>query len=318
MPYEPAGVNGSIGESFMPQHPVVSVLMPVHNGQLTLPEAVESILTQTFGNFELIVVDDGSTDDSLAILRRFAERDPRVRIISRDNTGIAGALNDAIAAARGELFARMDADDVSMPTRFEQQVKFLVEHPEVVLLGSRVLLVEPYGTPLYTTSHALEHDQIDRELLRGTGWAVVHPVAMMRAAAVRSVGGYRADRVPIEDLDLFLRLTEVGKAANLPDVLLHYRQHLDSTNHKRFQEQEGKKLACVSDAYARRGEHIPDGWAPPPRHQLTTQAELSQWAWTALKHHRVPAARKHALSVMMLKPMSLASWRLMYCALRGR
>ena len=302
----------------MPQSPVVSVLMPIHNAELTLVEALDSILTQTFSDFELIAVDDGSTDQSLSILRRFAERDPRVRIISRANTGIAGALNEAIAVARGEFLARMDADDVSLPTRFEKQVAFLREHPEVVLLGSRVLLVEPFGTPMYETSHDLDHAHIDADLLRGVGWAVVHPVAMMRAEAVRATGGYRADRVPIEDLDLFLRMTEAGKAANLPDILLHYRQHLESTNHKRFHEQEGKKLACVSDAYARRGATMPTNWEPPPRHQMTTQAELSQWAWAALKHHRIPAARKHAMSVLRLKPLSLQSWRLMYCVLRGR
>ncbi len=302
----------------MSTRPTVSVLMPVYNGQLTLAQAVGSVLAQTFGDFELIAVNDGSTDASLHILQRFAERDARMRIISRPNTGIGTALNDAIASARGEFFARMDADDVSLPTRFQLQVDYLHAHPDVVLLGSRVLLVEPYGTPVYETDHALDHEAIDRELMRGVGWAVVHPASMMRAAAVRQAGGYRPDRVPIEDLDLFLRLTELGRAANLPDVLLHYRQHLDSANHKRFEEQEGKKRACVSDAYARRGLTLPAGWRPPPRQQMTNAYELNQWAWTAIKHGQLPAARRHAWAVMRLKPAALSSWRLMFCALRGR
>jgi glycosyltransferase involved in cell wall biosynthesis len=301
----------------MSDQPVVSVLMPIHNAEQTLVEAVESILAQTFRDFELIAVDDGSTDRSLTILQDFARRDPRVRIISRPNTGIAGALNDAIASARGEFLARMDADDISLPTRFEKQVEYLKAHPECVLLGSRVLLVEPYGTPMYVTDHETDHAGIADQLLRGVGWAVVHPAAMMRADAVRSAGGYRADRVPIEDLDLFLRLTEIGKAANLSEVLLHYRQHLESTNHKRFHEQEAKKRACVADAYTRRGASLPAGWKPPPRHQLSTQAEISQWAWTALKHHHLPAARRHAWSVMRIRPLAISSWRLMYCTLRG-
>jgi glycosyltransferase involved in cell wall biosynthesis len=302
----------------MSQGPAVSVLMPIYNAQLTLGEAVDSILAQTFSDFELIVVDDGSTDRSLEMLHQYARLDTRIRIISRPNTGIAGALNEAINVARGEFIARMDADDISLPTRFEKQVGYLRAHPEIVLLGSRVMLVEPFGTPMYETRHDLDHDQIDRDLLRGVGWAVVHPVAMMRAQALRATGGYRADRVPIEDLDLFLRLTEIGRAANLPDVLLHYRQHMESTNHKRFREQEGKKLACVADAYKRRGTTMPENWQPPPRHQMTTQAELSQWAWAALKRKQIPAARRHAMSVLKLKPLSIASWRLMYCALRGR
>jgi glycosyltransferase involved in cell wall biosynthesis len=297
--------------------PAVSVLMPIHNGELTLTEAVQSILAQTFTDFELIAIDDGSTDRSLEILKSFAERDPRVRIVSRPNTGIAGALNDAIGHARGEFFARMDADDIALPERFERQVAYMREHPECVLLGSRVLLVEPYGTPMYVTDHETEHSRIADQLIRGVGWAVVHPAAMMRADAVRQTGGYRADRVPIEDLDLFLRLTEIGQAANLPQVLLHYRQHLESTNHKRFHEQEAKKRACVADAYQRRGQSLPSGWKPPPRHQLSTQAEISQWAWTALKHHHLPAARRHAWSVLRIRPLAVSSWRLIYCTLRG-
>ncbi len=137
----------------MPPAPSVSVLMPIYNAELTLAEAVESILAQTFTDFELIVVDDGSTDGSLQMLQKFAHRDTRIRIISRPNTGIAGALNEAMDAARGEFLARMDADDISLPARFEKQVAFLQEHPDVVLLGSRVMLVEPYGTPMYETRH---------------------------------------------------------------------------------------------------------------------------------------------------------------------
>jgi glycosyltransferase involved in cell wall biosynthesis len=291
--------------------------MPVYNGEATLTEAAQSILNQTFTDFELIVVDDGSTDRTLAILQEFARKDPRVQIISRPNTGIAGALNDAIARAKGEFLARMDADDVSMPTRFEKQVAYLKEHPNCVLLGSRVLLVEPYGTPMYETTHSTEDEKIVDQLLDGNGWAVVHPVAMMRANAVRAAGGYRADRVPIEDLDLFLRLTETGQVANLPEVLLHYRQHLESINHRHFAEQEEKKRACVAEAYAHRGGVLPATWKPPPRHQLTMEQELSQWAWTALKHRRLPAARLHALSVLRLSPLSLSTWRLVYCTLRG-
>jgi hypothetical protein len=171
---------------------------------------------------------------------------------------------------------------------------------------------------LYETDHETEHDKIAAELLRGVGWAVVHPVAMMRVGAVRAAGGYRADRVPIEDLDLFLRLSEIGAIHNLPEVLLQYRQHLESTNHKRFHEQEAKKRVCVADAYTTRGSSLPAGWTPPPRHQLTSHQELSQWAWTALKHHKLYAARHHAWSVLRLSPMSISSWKLVYCAIRGR
>jgi glycosyltransferase involved in cell wall biosynthesis len=297
--------------------PTVSVLLPAYNCRRYLDEALSSILQQTFADFELIAVDDGSTDGSLEILNRYAKQDARLRIISRPNTGIAGALNDAIAAARGEFFARMDGDDISMPQRFEKQVQFLREHPNVVLLGSRVRLIDPFGIPLYETTHNLDHDKIEKEMLDGVGWAVVHPSAMMRAAAVRTAGGYKSERVPTEDLDLFLRMTEIGKAANLPDILLQYRQHHASANHTRVEEQNRNKRAILTEAYARRGLTLPSGWTPPKRDILPLEKELSMWGWLALKHGSRRAARHHAMSLLRLAPFSVGSWRLLFCALRG-
>ncbi len=297
--------------------PTISVLMPVYNGSEYLADAVESILAQTFGDFELIVVDDGSTDDSLEILQEYAKRDRRVRLISRPNTGIAGALNDAIATARAPLFARMDADDIALPLRFEKQVAFLEAHPEVVLVGSRVLLIDPYGTSLYESDHRLTHPEINTQMLSGIGWSVVHPSAMMRAAAARAAGGYRADRVPSEDLDLFLRLTEIGQAANLADILLKYRQHPTSANHTRFAEQDANKKAILTEAYARRGLELPSNWKPAKRNIMPMDKEISMWAWLALKKGNIPAARRHALSLVRLAPFSARSWQLMFCAIRG-
>src|SRR5258706_14041022 len=126
-----AGVKTDMSSS-----PAVSVVMPVYNGERYLASAIDSILAQTFTDFELIAVDDGSTDSSLPMLKRYAERDPRVRVISRPNTGIVGALSDAIAAARAPLIARMDADDLSLPLRFERQVAYLSGHPQCVLVGT--------------------------------------------------------------------------------------------------------------------------------------------------------------------------------------
>jgi len=303
----------------MPYPPTVSVLLPVYNAERYLREAIDSVLAQTFGDFELIAIDDGSSDRSPAILREYAARDPRVRVIARANGGIAAALNDGLAVAAGSLVARMDADDISLPQRLALQVEYLRAHPECVLLGSRALLVDPYDTPLYESSNPTDHDAIEQLLLHGDGWAVIHPTAMMRTAAVRAAGGYRSQYVPIEDLDLFLRMLEQGgRAANLPAVLLRYRQHATSANHTRFAEQEEKKRACVADAYARRGVPFPTDWAPPPRRQLMPTEELRQWAWAAVKRRRANVARRHAIRVLGMAPFERASWKLMYCALRGR
>src|ERR1051325_1151561 len=112
--------------------PTVSVLLPVYNAERYLESALQSVLGQTFSDFEVIAVDDGSKDNSKKILERFAANDPRIRVISRPNTGIVGALNDGLAVARGEFIARMDADDVALPGRFQAQLDYLRGHPDCI------------------------------------------------------------------------------------------------------------------------------------------------------------------------------------------
>src|SRR5206468_5507996 len=141
-------------------------------------------------DFEFIIVDDGSADRSLDILKEYGRRDGRIRLISRGNTGIVVAANEGIAAARGEYLARMDADDVSLPQRFEKQVAYLDAHPDCVIVGTRVRTTDPYGIPVTQSTHALTHEEIDAQLLTvGGGWAMLQPATMMRLDAVRQVGG---------------------------------------------------------------------------------------------------------------------------------
>ena len=159
--------------------------MPVYNGARYVAEAIDSILAQTFSDFEFIIVDDGSTDRSLKIIRNYEKRDARIKVISRPNTGIVGALNDALAAAESEFIARMDADDVALPDRFQAQLDYVRNNPDVVALGSRVIGIDPCGCELFRSEHKLDHDAIDAELLNGVGWAIVHPAAMLRRDAVQ-------------------------------------------------------------------------------------------------------------------------------------
>jgi glycosyltransferase involved in cell wall biosynthesis len=200
--------------------PTVSILLPFYNARRYLAGAARSMLVQTFEDFELLLMDDGSSDGSKAIADELAAKDRRVRVISGPNKGRSRTLNEGIALAQGEFIARMDADDLSLPTRLQRQVEYLREHPECVCVGTRVTLIDPYDSPLSTPEHKLTHDEIDAELLRGIGWAIVHPAATMRTDAVRRVGGYRAQFNDSEDLDLFLRLGEVGRLANLPEPLV--------------------------------------------------------------------------------------------------
>jgi len=296
--------------------------MPVFNAARYLPAAVESILGQTFKDFELIAVDDGSHDDSAGILHDYQKRDNRVRVISRPNTGIVGALNDGLGAARGEFIARMDSDDLCLPQRFEKQVAFLRAHTDHVLVGSQVILIDPEGAPLCAKADTeYTHERIDWAHLNHR-WPLVHPSIMVRREAINQLGGYRTRYQFLEDLDLFLRLAEVGRLANLPDVLLHYRLHTGSICHTREKDQDAIRPELYADVYRRRGIQPPaesDGQKKSSDRSLAEPGERDKlWGWWALIGGNVRTARKYAFRTLRSAPLASDSWRLMYCALRGR
>ena len=298
--------------------PTVSVIMPAYNAKRYVEQTIRSVLAQTFRDFEFITVDDGSTDGTLAILQRFAAEDSRIVVINRPNTGIVGALNDGIAKARGEFLARMDADDVALPARFEKQVAHLREHPDCVGVGTFVETIDPYGSVLDRLVHETEHDAIDKELMTGRGFAIVHPTIMMRADAVRRVGGYRKQWLHSEDLDLFLRLAEIGKLHNLPEYLLRYRMHYQSANHLRHEEQRAIKQKLMEEAYARRRVPMPADMTFTRRHPPPKFDQTCTWGWRALKVGNRAAARQHAIDAIKMAPFKPAAWRLAVCAVRGR
>jgi glycosyltransferase involved in cell wall biosynthesis len=294
----------------------ITVLLAVYNGQTYLREAVESVLSQTLESFEFLIIDDGSTDQSLAILQEYARRDGRIRLITRPNKGLTNTLNEGIGLAGSEFLARMDADDVCLPRRFERQLAYMREHSDCVLVGSRVLLMDPEGLPIREMCQEQSHEEIDTAHLN-RGWPVVHPAAMMRLSAVRQVGGYRDEFNTLEDLDLFLRLAEVGKLANLPDVLLHYRQHFASVTHSREQKQMEIRQAIYDQTRARRG--LPPDVPPPSKTRARQKHEQHRfWAWSALKAGNKRTALKHALKTVLAAPFAIASWRVLACAVRGR
>jgi glycosyltransferase involved in cell wall biosynthesis len=298
--------------------PEVAVLMTAYNAERYIAAAVQSVLDQTFAEFELVVVDDGSTDGTLRLLQDFARRDPRVRIISRPNTGLTGALNDGLATIRSPLVARMDADDLCLPNRLELQVRYMREHPECVLLGCQTELIDPHGLHIGYAHWATDHETIDAELLRGIGGTVPHPGAIMRRDAVVAVGAYRDQYNNSEDLDLWLRLAERGRVANLPDVLLRYRRHYDSVCHNKFENQRRIKRSIVSEAYQRRGLTMPADWKLEVWQPKDRLEQILQWGWIALNRGHRSGARRHAWDALRYAPLSKESWRLMYCALRGR
>ncbi len=293
--------------------PAISVVMSVYNGEKYAPEAVESILAQTFDDFEFILIDDGSTDRSKSLLEGYAKRDERIRLVSRPNKGLTKTLNEGLGLARGEFVARMDADDVALPTRFEKQVAFLRGKPQCVCVGSRVLRIDPYGSPLSESDHKLTHEEIDRQLMEeGLGWAITHPVAMMRRDAVATVGGYREQFRTSQDLDLWLRLAEVGQLANLPEVLLKYRYHPESVGFTNFEEQRRVKSIILQDAYTRRGRTPPAEWPKGIFTPLPVAEQLRRWARAALKAKNPHVAKKHAVAALKREPLKIDSWRVAF------
>jgi glycosyltransferase involved in cell wall biosynthesis len=299
--------------------PKVSVAMPVYNSEKYLAKAVESILAQTFTDFEFLIVDDGSTDASRAILEQYSARDPRIKLVSRPNTGYLVALNEMLERARGQYVARMDADDVALPERFERQVQYLDDHPECVLLASRVIIIDPDGDPLQEMGYALTHEEIDGAFMNAQGQVIYHPSVMYRRRVVLELGCYRPEYYLTEDLDLFLRLAEIGRVASLAEPLLLYREHLHKIGYRRLEQQEDVSRRTLIDAYKRRGKVLPAGTLERFNRRLANPLDTHRtWAWWALMAGHVATARKHAWSCLRLAPLSVDSWRLFYCALRVR
>jgi glycosyltransferase involved in cell wall biosynthesis len=304
----------------MPDTPLISVVMPVYNTARYLHSAMRSILDQTFRDFEFLVYDDASTDGSRQIAEQFAAQDPRVRVIASEKVGYVPLLRRGVEEARGEFVARMDSDDIALPTRFEKQVAFLREHPEVVALGTRVLQIDPDDYPICELSDTrFTHDEIEQDLLHRRGIALLHPSMMMRREAVLRVGNYRLEMHPSEDIDLFLRLAEIGKLANLPEVLLKYRRHPGSVCGTHGDKQVQVMNEIVAQAHARRGKVAPPELTqvkPPPPPTFDQLHQL--WAWQALRSGYLTTARRHAVKHLRMRPFSKMSWKLIYCVLRGR
>ena len=231
--------------------PAVTVLMAVHNAAPFLKEAIDSILDQTFQDFEFLVVNDGSTDTTDAILSSYT--DPRLRVIRlAENVGLAAALNVGISESRCDLIARMDGDDVCDPRRLELQVVFLRECPDVLLLGTGFFRTDVDGRIFERVQYPTDDAVLQERLLAGSQFC--HPSVMMRTPVVRLLGGYRAlAGGAAQDYDLWLRIAEQGQIANLPDVLLRYRIHEGQVSVSKLVRQRQAAQLYKTLALQRRG-----------------------------------------------------------------
>lgn len=263
----------------MPSLPRVSVLMPVHNEAEFLPAALTSLVRQTFTAWELVVVDDGSSDNTPHILAEVARRDPRIQVIRRCGGGLVRALNTGLAACRAPLVARMDGDDISHPRRLEHQVAFLDANPETGLAACnfrhfpRPHLKQGMLTYEIWQNHLNRHDLILRD--RFVESPFVHPSIVVRRELINAVGGYRDMGWP-EDYDLWLRLADAGvHFARLPETLFFWRDHPERATRVMNEYEVSAFRACKL-------HHLLQGYLHNTREVIIAGAGLEGRAWQRL------------------------------------
>ena len=224
--------------------PQVSVIMLVYNGERFVAEAMDSILAQTLSDLELIVVDDCSTDASAAIVRDYASRDERVRLVQLDhNQGLASARNSGIAVSRGEFIAVMDCDDISLPRRLEKQMEFLQSHPNIGVVGTFLQTASADLTGRKNHEYPQQHAFIVLYWILSGGTTFAGPAYMARRDILMSVGRYEESRRVADDKELFSRLYLKTRFANLPEALYVYRRHEEQHSATLLREQQIEKNA---------------------------------------------------------------------------
>ena len=308
--------------------PLVSVVMPARNAGRFVDSAIRSVLTQTFPDFELLVIDDGSDDDTRAICARFASSDARMVVATNPGRGLVEALNHGLHRARGRYIARMDADDICLPERFARQVDLLGSNGDMSVVGSWADIIDERGATIGAMTPPTDPKDVRIELMRRS--CIVHPSAMIRSETIRRVGGYRRAFVGCEDYDLWLRISEVADLANLGDVLLLYRMHDDQVTWARAEQRIMSELAAVACA-TRRRSGLDDGVAdqtaaidramliemgiPPAEIDRQLRQRTLGTAIDALRYGRYRSARS-ALALALQQPelplkMRLRGWLLM-------
>lgn len=207
----------------MAQSPSVSVLMTVHNGQAYLAETLEALRNQTHEDFEVVIVDDGSVDQSNAIIRQYVSTDKRFRLIEIPHVGRAAALNTGLKACRGEFIAVNDADDISMPNRLAVQTAYMRAHPQVVLVGSYAEIIDESGRVIGKRYPPIRDREIRLRLAIGD--PIVHSTVVYRRSVLLTIGGFD-ERLPCAiDYDAIERCITKGRVACIPEVLVRHRRH---------------------------------------------------------------------------------------------
>jgi len=263
----------------------VTVLMPVYNAMPYLSKAVDSILQQSLRDFVFLAIDDGSTDGSQEYLDRVS--DPRIKIVHQPHRGLGAALNQGLAICETEFLARMDADDVALPSRLEAQLAFLRGHKDIGMLGTQIAYLSISGRRGFSPPIPSTHETIVADLLRGH-LAICHTTIMCRTSRLKEIGGYRIDGIG-EDWDLFLRMGEASKLANLEEILQLVRVHSGSVCGQSLPRIRGQ-IAFACHCAKRRAEGRPeitfDQFLAERRARPFWQRAVDQMDWYALSQYR--------------------------------
>lgn len=300
--------------------PAISVLMPVFNGDRHLRWAVESILGQTWRDFEFVVIDDGSTDSSLEILKSYAKADSRLRVTTRPNQGLVRTLTELLGLARAPLVARMDADDIAMPTRLAKQVALMHERPEVVLVGCSYFSIDEHNRLIEVVDKPVDDPTLQQQAESGFT-PIAHPCAVFRRDLALQLGGYSIAHEYCEDLDLWLRLGEYGKLASIPEYLMMYRAHGGSISSK-FQDLQLARMrqACQA-AWQRRGIQgtfgLSSHWRPGPTRRERA-AHLVMTGWKSWDKGNWITPLHYAWRAISANPCSASAWKLLACSILKR
>lgn len=250
--------------------------MPAFNAEQYVSEAIESVLFQTHKDFELVIINDGSTDNTLSIVEGYAQRDGRIRVVSHPNMGMGDALNRALDLVNNEWIVRMDADDIMLPNRIERQIAFIEQNTNIAVAGTLVYYVDENGKIFgeaprsQLTSSTSVEEFVRRNKLKGVSelealpsvgfphFMIYHPSVIMRRSVVKEVGGYRPEFWPAEDFDLWNRIIERGYTVLIqPEYLLKYRRHGSSGSVERIR-QTSLKLDWIEACLQRRRSGKPE------------------------------------------------------------
>ena len=304
----------------MSNEPDISVLMPAYNTEAYIEDAVISILAQSLASFEMIVIDDGSTDHTREILIELAQTDSRLIIHSRPNQGVVATRNELLSLAKAELIAWMDSDDICEPERLQMQAACFAQNQNLVSVGSSLLYMDPQGRPLSITTFP-ERLDIDQHL-QSPRTDTPFGASMMRTQAVREVGGFRGPFRIGEDFDLMLRLIEVGEIWNLKEPLYRYRQHPysissptqlgdDWPDHFSLIMNLAIERRKTGSDRLQRGERIGSisRTVQPPVEEVSAAIRHAKWARQAKLHGFIKSAIIHASIAIWCSPLSSIGWR---------